>query len=414
MRSYAGSASQHALRLDLASADQVQRYDEQLNRCWSDLADRTLDGTAQKLLGLPSKQGGVGAQYASDRRFAAYFASWSAAAETVTNDLWCSTISDALDKLPVVSSKLDEAKQGLLAQGVRFAPGAILANALMRPVPQGLVMASVQKNKMAALLQSLPLDQQAEVRGAGGPGSSGFLAFPSEPECTVEDADWSVALRKRLRIKRAECAEEELRLAKATCQLKSATGVVCGKILDDHGYHACTCQSGGGVVRRHKRVITGVGSLVTRWTLAPPLEEQRVPSWDRPTRSRQPGRDAIERAILDLEYEDTDGRIWMDISIRHSAAGNHSELSVAAKRDGEAARRGEREKHIRYPGDRLVPFVLESGGRVGAEARQWLKHHIEALPGDVQHTERTRAYKLISCALQGQIARQLRKAAGLQ
>ncbi|CAK0858653.1 unnamed protein product, partial [Prorocentrum cordatum] len=35
------------------------------------------------------------------------------------------------------------------------------------------------------------------------------------------------------------------------------------------------------------------------------------------------------------------------------------EVRVAARRDGEASRRGERDKHARYPGERLTPFVFE-------------------------------------------------------
>ena len=221
-------------------------------------------------------------------------------------------------------------------------------------------------------------------------------------------------MRRRLKLRRAECNEEELQTASATCQLKTERGVVCGAALDDDGYHACTCQAGGGVVRRHGRVIKGVGSLVARWAHTTPLEEQRVPAWDRPSRSQQPGRDPLERAILDLEYSADDGRIWIDVSIRHAAAGNHSEVASAARRDGEAARRGEREKHTRYPGDRLVPFVLECGGRLGGEARQWVRAHVAQLPEDTQQLELARAYKVVSCALQGQISRQLRKAAGLQ
>ena len=316
----------------------MQRYDSQLKASWRELADRSFDETACKLLGLPAKQGGIGAQYANDRRWAAYFSSWTAAAETVTEDLHCSTMADALDKLPSITSKLEEARQGLLAQGIRFPSEVTLANSLARPSPQGLLMACVQKNTRAAVMQSLPQHQQAEVRGAGGPGSTGFVAFPSELACGVEDADWAVAVRKRLRLRRAECADSELAMAKDTCQLKTADGVVCGQPLDDQGYHACTCQSGGGVVRRHGRVIKGVGSLVARWKSVAPLEEQRVPAWDRPSRSRQPGRDPIERAILDLEYEEDDGRMWIDVSIRHPAAGNASELATAAKRDGEASR----------------------------------------------------------------------------
>jgi hypothetical protein len=413
LRSYAGSASQHALRLTLATAAQAQLYDTQLAKCWCDLAERTLDSTGLELLGLPAKQGGVGAHYAKDRRCAAYFASGSSAASALAEDLGCSTLADALDLLPTLAAKLQEARQGLAAQGVNLAEGATLANALENPAPQSLLMLSVQKNKRAALLRSLPQQQQAEVRGAGGPGSTGFLSFPSEPACSVEDTDWATALRKRLHCKRAECTQGELTTASATCQLKSATGVVCGLPLDDQGYHSCTCQAGGGVVRRHGRICKGVGSLVARWTSVRPLYEQRVPAWDRPSRSRLPNRDPVERAILDLEYQADDGRIWLDISARHPAAGSTSELATAARRDGEAARRGEREKHTRYPGDRLVPFVLECGGRLGGEARQWLRCHVAQLPEDTQQQELTRAHKVVSCALQGQVARQLRKAAGL-
>ena len=125
-------------------------------------------------------------------------------------------------------------------------------------------------------------------------------------------------------------------------------------------------------------------------------------------------RDPIERAILDIEYSEPDGRQWLDITVRHPAAGCAAALSAAARKDGEAARRGEREKHARYPGDRLVPFSIECGGRLGGEARSWLRAQARALPDDIQLSELLRAYRIISCAVQGQVARQLRKAAGLK
>ena len=167
-------------------------------------------------------------------------------------------------------------------------------------------------------------------------------------------------------------------------------------------------------MKRHGRICRGVGSLVTRWTLAAPLFEQRVPAWDRQSRSRAPGTEAVERAVLDVEYQADDGRIWLDIYARHPAAGSTSEVAAAERRDGEAASRGEREKHTRYPGDRLVPFVVECGGRLGGEARQWLRSHVAQLPEDRQQQELARAHKVVNCALQGQVARQLRRAAGLQ
>ena len=139
-----------------------------------------------------------------------------------------------------------------------------------------------------------------------------------------------------------------------------------------------------------------------------------MPSWDRPSRSQRPGRDPIERAILDIEYPAEDGRLWLDVTMRHPAAGCAAGVNAAARKDGEASRRGEREKHSRYPGDRLIPFAVECGGRLGGEARNWLRSQVRSLPDDIRLNELLRAYRLVSCAVQGQISRQLRKAAGLK
>ena len=122
---------------------------------------------------------------------------------------------------------------------------------------------------------------------------------------------------------------------------------------------------------RHTRLSKAVGGLLTRWKGTAPLYEQRVPEWDRP--NRRPGREEeTERAVLDIEYTDDEGRRWLDVTVRHPAAGDDSALRWAARKDGEATRRAERGKHERYPGPRLTPFAVETPGRIGAEARGWL------------------------------------------
>ncbi len=60
-----------------------------------------------------------------------------------------------------------------------------------------------------------------------------------------------------------------------------------------------------------------------------------------------------------------------------------------------------------------MPFVVESGGRFEWEAWMWLRSQVKQLPEDTQPAELARAYKVVSCAIQGQLARQLRKAGGL-
>ena len=163
--------------------------------------------------------------------------------------------------------------------------------------------------------------------------------------------------------------------------------------------------------RRHGRLQRVVGSLIKRWRQQEPLYEQRVPSWDR--RARSSAGETIEHAVLDIEYADDDGTRWIDVSVRHPAAGSDTEVRNAARRDGEASRRGERTKHERYPGQRLTPFVTETPGRIGAEARYWLLSQVRALPEDTQARELDHAYRAISCAIQSEVAKQLRRAAGL-
>ena len=164
---------------------------------------------------------------------------------------------------------------------------------------------------------------------------------------------------------------------------------------------------------RHTRLQRAVGGLVVRWRGTRPLYEQRVPTWDRPSRRRsEQGR--TEQAVLDIEYIDDDGRRWIDVTVRHPCAGDENTVRLAARKDGEASRRAEREKHERYPGPRLTPFAVETPGRLGAEARLWLLTQVRALPTEQQSKELMRAYKVVSCAVQAETARQLRRAAGLR
>ena len=127
---------------------------------------------------------------------------------------------------------------------------------------------------------------------------------------------------------------------------------------------------------------------------------------------RSRGGTYIEHAILDIEYSEDGGRRWIDTTVRQSAAGPEAATRAAARKDGEAARRAEREKHERYPGPHLTPFAVETPGRVGAEARFWLLAMVRELPADIQSYELERAYRLVSCAVQSECAQQLRKAAG--
>ena len=153
----------------------------------------------------------------------------------------------------------------------------------------------------------------------------------------MQNVFWSAALRQRLALERAELSHAELANATSTCHCRNAQGRTCGAQLDKTGFHALTCQNGGGVLVRHNRVGKAVGGLLTRWRRCTPLFEQRVPTWDRPRRRLAPGQDPVERAILDIEYSADDGRRWLDVTARHPAAGDAAAVHACACRDGEAS-----------------------------------------------------------------------------
>ena len=355
---------------------------------------------------------GCGAQYTRTRRNAVL---WNTAAQTVSEvaiDSSYQSTASFLEAVPIMTARLGRAKTGLTEQGLSMHEGASIAEALHGSLSQSLLVYLIQKKKHCALMRTLNEHKAANLRGSGGPGASGFLQYPSEPSCPIEDCLWSVTLRQRLGLSRAEASAEEMATIGGECHCRPIGGECCGAPLDGNGYHALNEQRGGGVFTRHNRLKRTIGGLIKRWRHTDPLYEQRVLAWDRRVRTSQG--EAIEHAVLDIQYADQDGDYWIDVSVRHPAAGNTTNLRNAAKRDGEASRRGEREKHTRYPGQRLIPFVMETPGRIGAEARFWLLSQIRELPDDIQAYELQRAYRVINCAVQGEAAKQLRKAAGLK
>ena len=395
------------------SESRVVAYDKLLSDYWKTLADRTLTTESKERLGLPQRQSGCGVQYANTRRHAAFWRTGCATLQEVVADTRFPTAASFLEALPQYAAKLDAARQGLMQQGLTMSEGAPLADALIRNSwTQSMFVGIVQKRKYNAILRSLCEPRAANFRGAGGPGAAGFLQYPIDAECSVEDCLWSAALRKRIGLPRAEASDGELATAKQTCCCTSQEGHVCNAALDDNGTHAESEQSGGGVIRRHNRLKKAVGSLVKRRTQQEPLYEQRVPSWDRIRRGRR-GTD-IEHAILDVEYSEDGARRWIDVTVRQPAAAPDAATRAAAKKDGEASRRAEREKHERYPGPQLTPFAMETPGRICAEARFWLLAKVRELPPDMQRSEIDRAYRMLSCAVQSECAKQLRKAAGLK
>ena len=103
-------------------------------------------------------------------------------------------------------------------------------------------------------------------------------------------------------------------------------------------------------------------------------------------------------------------RLLVEVVVFSAYAGGSSFRSACAKRDGHAARRAAVAKRERYPTADLVPFALETSGRLGQDARALLMKMADA--ADDRNRELQVLYRAVSSVLQDGVARQLQATSG--
>jgi len=163
-----------------------------------------------------------------------------------------------------------------------------------------------------------------------------------------------------------------------------------GNAKGDGAKHAVTCTLGGGVMLRHDGLRDGVHDWMQTIEIAP-RKEQNVPEWDTPE----------ERAVLDLVYRNPTGVIeYLDVSV--IAAATRTSASAA-----QLLARREQKKHKRYPGENLIPFVVDIRGKWGREAIAWSKGMLRPLMpeerAEAAHRLRWEVAKAVSMAVGEQV-----------
>ena len=97
----------------------------------------------------------------------------------------------------------------------------------------------------------------------------------------------------------------------------------------------------------------------------------------------------------------------MDVVVVSPYSTNAAFMGACARRDGHASRRAAIAKRTRYLSPDLVPFALETGGRIGTDARALLVRMSEAAEEPAKELQYL--YRAISSVLQDGVARQLEK-----
>ena len=187
-----------------------------------------------------------------------------------------------------------------------------------------------------------------------------------------------------------------------TCRNVTAAGRVCAQPCDRRGMHQECCAPGGGLTARHDAELHVLAVMVRRNVDPRPRKEQVIPALSHKVTGQ------IGQSRMDLVVQDGAERLLVDMTIVSPYAGDASFVGACARRDGFAARRAAIAKRGKYLGPDLVPFAMETGGRLGTEARAFVKRLAHA--SEEPTKEAMYIYKALSVVLQDGVARQLMQA----
>ena len=121
----------------------------------------------------------------------------------------------------------------------------------------------------------------------------------------------------------------------------------------------------------------------------------------------QPVQGQVGQARLDVIVYDGVSRALVDVVVVSAYARDSTFRATCASRDGHAARRAVISKRTRHPSADLMPFALETGGRLGVDARAFINCMANAAEDPAG--ERSYLMRAISSVLQSGVARQLLK-----
>ena len=354
LTNFVNGAVTYAQRAQASDPQQWRRYDDQVVNVVGRWLGAQLSDLSRRVLFTPAKLGGGGLASAEARGDAAFLGSWAQVEDVVYRSQRVETAAQSELAAPQLHQAVRSA-----TERVRAAGGSAAVRT-QRAISQSLVakrrqqLAEGLEDDPAALLQS-----QAVEGGA-------WLRAPRRDRDVLSDDAFCVCIRRRLLF------EDPAGQGPLPCMLR-ARGVsrACGCTTRHRwGSHAVCCEKGPGFARRHNYCRDELAEWCCEHVDSGTLKEQHVPRWDRP------GARGPERAVLDVVVHANpagSSPLYIDVSVTEPTSADAGAARARARRPGLAAADRERTKHSRYPGELLLPAVLETGGRWGREFRRWAR-----------------------------------------
>jgi len=148
--------------------------------------------------------------------------------------------------------------------------------------------------------------------------------------------------------------------------------VICGTELDADGHHAAICGCGGGVTATHDTARDYIKVWLEERVNGQVWKEQHIPELDRLV-TKPDGTRVLEKAVMDVVWTHDGQRHLLDVTFVTPTSDNARYLKERASHDGAAAKSAESGKRGKYPSPQLVPFALETFGRPGEAALQFVR-----------------------------------------
>jgi len=199
---------------------------------------------------------------------------------------------------------------------------------------------------------------------------------------------------------------------KPTCQQKGLH-TTCNKPTDSMLHHVLACPCGPGPIRRHDALRDAWQLIIADFIGFEPLAEQLLPHVPNTlTPSTRVTRNAEVRA--DLAIPTTTTLKYLDITVATPMKQEFLRFNAAATTPGIAAAHAEKAKHVHYEPYHVTPLAMETFGRWGEEALQFLRslsHTHETWMSDTtKHTDSlppttTSVFQTLSTKVQRENAR---------
>jgi hypothetical protein len=234
---------------------------------------------------------------------------------------------------------------------------------------QSNLTAAIQEKKHEQFVATLSQEGKARLLSASQPSASIWLTtLPEEDKLVLSNHDFCAAIRHRLAISSARC--------ESTCQCDPSQGPV---VPSQHP-HVCLRLKKEETNQRHEKIVKTLADLCTLAGVSHSFSCHLI----RPAR-REEEKENLIRPDLYV-YLPNGETAMIDVSVVFPAGATYVNNKGSAVKSLAAANDRAKEKVRKY-GElanlnrmKFVPFILESFGAIGKEAKQFISSLVEDLP----------------------------------